>query len=192
MEKLFPLESCWILALVSGAVAIFMLWQLTRSLPAQNIIFITLSLLVCEGLLQWGMDKYSHTELTGSMARFLGGSALLWLAVVLSARRLAQFILRPWRRAEYYGIWLLGMSAVAAAAFQFGWPGLDVDPELGPIGLSQAMILAGMRALSTLIILACLGPWFIRKQPRLRRDRLELPQQPKQQAEQNTGEQAGR
>jgi len=190
MEQLFPLESSWIVAVFAGTVAIFMLLQLARSLPGQNIAFIAVVLLTSGALLQWWLAKYTRMEVIGPMWCFLAGGALLWLAVVLSARRLAQFILRPWRRADYYGIWLLAMSAVATAAFQFGWPCLDFDPEMGPVDLSKAAIMAGIRGGATLILLAVLSPWFIRKRPR--KSRSQLAQQPEKQAEQDAGEQARR
>ena len=171
------------MALAAGAVALIMLLQLARSLPGQNIALIAVILLAGEGSLQWVLAKYARTEVTGPMWCFLAGAALLWLAVVLAARWLAQFILRPWRRANYYGIWLLAMSAVTTATFQFGWPILDSDPEMGPIDLSRAAIMAGIRGLATLILLTALMPWFIRKRPVSRADRSELAQEPKNQAQ---------
>ncbi len=184
MEELFPLESSWIVAFVAGAVALIMLLRLARSLPGQNIALIAVILLAGEAALQWFLARYVRMEVRGPMWCFLAGSALLWLAAVLSARRLAQFILLPWRRARFYGIWLLAMSAVTTALFQFGWPILDSDPDLGTVDLDKAAVLAGLRGLATLVLLTCLTPWFIRKRPLSRRaGRSELAQQPKKQAQ---------
>ena len=190
MEQLFPLESSWIVAVIASAVAIFMLLQLARSLPGQNIAFIAIVLLASGALLQWLLAKYTRMEVPGPLWCFLAGGALLWLAGVLAARRLAQFIFRPWRRGNYYGLWVLAMSTVTAAAFQFGWPCLDVDPEMGPVDMSQAAIMAGIRGGATLILLAVLSPWFIRKRPR--KSRSEFAQEPENQAQQDAAKQARR
>ena len=179
MEELFPLESSWIVALAAGAVALIMLLQLARALPGQNIVLIAVSLLAGEGLLGLFMAKYARTEVTGPMWCYLGGAALLWLAVVLSARRLAKLILGPWRRAKYYGIWVIILSAITTAAFQYGWPCLD--PDFNDQG--KAAIMAAIRAVATVVLLAGLTPWFIRKRPVSRAGRSELAQQPKNQAQ---------
>jgi len=133
MEELFPLESSWIVALAAGAVALIMLLQLARLLPAQNIVVIAAGLLAGEALLEFFLAKIGKTKVTGPMWCFLTGSALLWMAVVLSARRAGQFIMRPWRRRKNYGLWLLGISAVLTMVFQGGWPCISnpalVDPQ---------------------------------------------------------------
>jgi hypothetical protein len=179
MEEMFPLESSWIVALAAGAVALIMLLELARSLPGQNIALIAASLLAGEGLLEFFTVRYFRTDVTGPMWCFLAGAALLWLAVVLAARRLGQLILRPWRRGKYYGLWLIGWSTVATAVFQFGWPGLDPDFSEMP----KAAILAGIRGAATLVFLTCLAPWFIRKRPVSPPDPSELAQQPKDKAQ---------
>jgi hypothetical protein len=183
MEELFPLESSWIVALAAGALALTMLLQLARSLPGQNIALIAASLLAGEGVLEFFLAKYARIDVTGSLWCYLAGAALLWLAIVLSVRRLAQFILRPWRGGRWYGIWVLGMSAVFTASFQFGWHGLNLDPDAIPIEPDRAAIMAGIRGLATAVFLAGLAPWFIRKRPVSRAARSEPAQQPKNEAQ---------
>jgi len=162
MQELFPLESSWIVAVASGAVAIVLLLQLARSLPVQNILLITAVLLGAEAALGYFLINLSRTEVTGPLWCYVCGSALLWLTVVLGARWLAQIILRPWREEKVYGWWLLGMSGVGAALFQFGWPGLNPDE----MDMGVAAELAAIRGVTTIIVLACLTPWLIRKRPR--------------------------
>jgi hypothetical protein len=183
MEELFPLESSWIVALAAGALALTMLLRLARSLPGQNIALIAASLLAGEGVLEFFLAKYARIDVTGPMWCYLAGAALLWLAIVLSVRRVARFILRPWRGGRWYGIWVLGMSAVFTAAFQFGWHGLNLDPDAIPIEPDRAAIMAGIRGLATAVFLAGLAPWFIRKRPVSRAARSELAQQPKNEAQ---------
>ncbi len=183
MQEHFPHESSWIVALAAGAIALLMLLRLARSLPGQNIAMIAAGLLAGEGALEFFLAKYAQVEVTGPMWSYLGGAALLWMAVVLSARRLAQFILRPWRQGRWYGIWVLGMSAVFTAAFQFGWPCLlNLNPDTDPIPPDKAAIMAGIRGVATVVLLTCLVPWFIRKRPVSRAGRSELAQQPKKEA----------
>jgi len=183
MQELFPLESSWIVALAAGAIALLMLLRLARSLPGQNIALIAASLLAGEGVLEFFLAKYARIDVTGPMWCYLAGAALLWLAIVLSVRRVARFILRPWRGGRWYGIWVLGMSAVFTAAFQFGWHGLNLDPDAIPIEPDRAAIMAGIRGLATAVFLAGLAPWFIRKRPVSRAARSELAQQPKNEAQ---------
>jgi hypothetical protein len=181
MEELFPLEASWIVALVTGTLAVVMLLHLARSLPAQNIILIAVSLLVGEGLTDWLMVKYRLNvfDMDGPMWCFVGGAALLWLAIVLSCRKLAQFIVEPWKREKYIGLWILGISGVLTGLFQFGWPGFNPDP----FDVGDAAIMAGIRAGTTVLLLACLSPWFIRKRPFSRKEKSKLAQQPENEAQ---------
>jgi hypothetical protein len=180
MEELFPLESSWIVALAAGTLAIIMLLQLARSLPGQNIVLIAACLLAGEGLLDWLLAKFHLTpDVDGPVWYYVGGAALLWLAVVLFCRWLAQFILEPWRRERYVGLWVLAFSAVFTAMFQYGWP--CFNPE--PMNQKKAALVAAIRALATVIFLAGLSPWFIRKRPVSKKGRSKLAQQPENKAQ---------
>lgn len=190
MEALFPLESSWIAALAAGVIALIMLLRLARSLPGQNILMIAAGLLVGEGSLELLQIQISQITVTGPLWCYLAGAALLWLAVVLSSRRLAQFILRPWRAEHYYGIWLITASAVITALFQFGWPCLNAQ-TIGARAIDSGLAagLAAIRGAATAILLVCLTPWLIRKRPYSRAARLKLAQQPKDQTQQKADEQ---
>jgi len=179
MEELFPLEASWIVAVITGTLALVMLWQLARSLPVQNIVLIAVSLLAGEGLIDWLLVKYRWTEMDVPMWKFVGGAALLWLAIVLSCRSLAQFILEPWRRERFIGLWVLAVSGVLTALFQFGWP--CFNPE--PVDEGRAAIMAGIRGLATVVFSACLSPWFIRKRPVSKAEKSKLAQQPENKTE---------
>lgn len=185
-ENLFPLESSWIVALLAGVLAIFMIWQLARSLPAQNIVLIVVSLLAVEGLIDWLLVRYGWTELESPAWTFFAGAALLWTAVILGCRKLAQFILEPWRREKYFGVWVLAISGIFVGASQFGWP--CFNPE--PIDVGRAAILALIRGVTAMAFLACLTPWLIRKRPTSRKKRSELAQQPENKAQESTEQQA--
>jgi hypothetical protein len=184
MQELFPLESSWVVALAAGALSILMLLRLARGLPGQNIALIAAGLLAGQALLEFFLAKYARVEIKGPMWCYLAGAALLWLAVVLSVRRVAEFILRPWRREKAYGFWLVGMSAVGAAAFQYGWPCLiNLDPDSFPISKHRVVIMAAIRGAAVLVLLAGLTPWSIRKRPVSRAARSKLAPQPKKEAQ---------
>ncbi|MGD0814639.1 MAG: hypothetical protein ABSA83_13615 [Verrucomicrobiota bacterium] len=181
MQELFPLESSWVVAMAAGALALIMLLWLARSLPGQNIAIIAFGLLAGQALLDFFLANYAQIEIVGPMWCYLAGSALLWLAVVLSLRRVAQFIMHPWRGGTYYGIWVIGMASVFTAAFQFGWPCLlNLNPEVDPIPPERAAIMGLIRGAATALFLTGLVPWFIRKRPVSRKKRSELAQQPEQ------------
>jgi len=182
MEQLYPLESSWIVALAAGALMILMLWELSRSLPFQNLLMITVCLLAGEALLEYFLAKYARIELSGPMWRYLAGAALLWGAIVLTSRRMVQFIIRPWRREGVYGLWLIGLSALLTILFQFGWPCINIDPESDPLPSDKVATMAGIRGLVTVILLTCLVPFFIRKRPSSRKSKSQLAQEPHQEA----------
>jgi hypothetical protein len=189
MEEMLPLESTWTVAVATGAIALIMLLQLARSLPGQNVVMIAASLLAGEGALELLMIQINGMKVTGPMWCFMAGAALLWLAVVLSARRLSKLILRPWRAGRFYGYWLIGMSALGTALVQFGWPALSVEAvDAKPIGAGVALGMAGIRGVATIILLICLTPWLIRKRPDVGTDDSEFTQKPKNYTQQNTGQ----
>jgi len=187
MLELFPLESSWVVALAASAIAMVLLLEMARSLPGQNILLIAFCLLAAEAGIEYFFIKYNRSEVIGPLWYFLTGAALLWATVVLAGRRLAQLILRPWRRDRFYGLWLLGMSMVAVAMFQIGWPCLVAEgPDAEPVDFSRVAIMSAIRGVSALILLAGLSPWFIRKRPVSQPKQSELAQQPQNEAEQKT------
>ena len=182
MGNLFPLESKWFVAVPAGALAIYMLWQLSRSLPIQNLILIVIGLVVGEGLIDWIFVKYLWVEIDTSVMWYVAGGALLWLALVLLLRRLAQFIIEPWRRERFYGLWVIFITGCFVWMFQFGWPLFNPEPPKE----TDAAIMGLMRAGATIACLAALTPWLIQKRPdsRKKRRRSELSQKPENKTEQ--------
>jgi hypothetical protein len=180
MEDLYPLESTWFVAAAAGALAIFMLWFLSRSLPFQNLLLIAIVLLGGEALIDWIFNKYGWIpEIETSIPRFIAGAALLWLAIVLACRSLAQFIIEPWKRERVYGFWVLGISAVFIGMFQFGWPYFYPDP----IKEDKALLMAAIRGAASAAYLAALSPWLVRKRPVARPAKSKLAQEPENKAQ---------
>jgi uncharacterized membrane protein len=38
----------------------------------------------------------------------------LWIVVVVNGRGVARLIMRPWRKTNYYGFWVIGLTCVLA------------------------------------------------------------------------------
>jgi hypothetical protein len=187
MEELIPLEARWYVASGAAALAVLLLLEMARTLPGQNIVLIFLALLGAEvGLDYYLANKYLRLELAIPLWWYLTGTGLVWMTLVLAGRRLAQLILRPWRRERAYGFWLLGASGIVVALFQFAWSGINgwvVEGE--EVDLPKAGILAAVRGVTAIIFLACLFPWFIRKRPGLPDEASKLPQEPENKTQQN-------
>ncbi|MEO6999330.1 MAG: carotenoid biosynthesis protein, partial [Terracoccus sp.] len=44
---------------------------------------------------------------------------LLWVVAVLNSRSVARLVLRPWRKMRAYGLWLMGLTALFTALFDY-------------------------------------------------------------------------
>jgi hypothetical protein len=129
---------------------------LARTLPAQNIAFILVSLIACE----MALEAFS-ADLALSWRGWI-----FWPAVVVLARVAFRWILRRWRQDWNYGAWLILLASAALALAQFALTLFDA-------GLSSALRGAALRFGSTALCLFVLTPWFISK----------LPQQPQERAQ---------
>lgn len=98
---------------------------------------------------------------------------LIWIVAVFNSRGVARLILRPWRPMQIYGFLLIGLTAILTLAF-----GLALEPFARlehlwfwpPTKISYTWqgaspwYFCGL-TLVTLIILAIITPFLIRKQP---------------------------
>jgi hypothetical protein len=186
MEDLFPLESTWMLAVASAILAFFMIRRLAHALPIQNILLIVVFLMGGEAATEWLVIKAGRLDMPDPEWRYLAGAGLLWMAVALTARRLAKLVARPWRKEKVHWLWVIFLSGVGVAAFQFDWPLLDPDFFMR----KRLAAMVGVRAGCTMVLLAVLAPWFIRKRPRRGKDFSELPDQPEDDGDEDAEEQA--
>jgi len=99
---------------------------------------------------------------------------LLWLALVLSSRETARLILRPWRRDQYYGYWLVGIAALLVLwtelalqpfALQVArwWSYAGAGPEFNWLGAPWVVFptVFGL----TVLVLGFVSPWLVAKRP---------------------------
>lgn len=98
---------------------------------------------------------------------------LLWIVAIFNSRGVARLMLRPWRRVKNYGFLLMGLTTVLALAFDFAlepfarakhlWLWQPTKIPLTWHGASPLSFLGW--AFVTLLILAIIMPYLIRKQP---------------------------
>src|SRR5260370_27325536 len=99
---------------------------------------------------------------------------LIWIVVVLNARGVARRILRPWRKSENYGLWVMGLTCALAAGFDLGfepfavvvrrywaWTAIASEPAWHGVPWTN---FPG-RAAGTLLVLVVTTPWVINKSP---------------------------
>jgi hypothetical protein len=128
---------------------------LARALPTQNVAMILGSLIACEMAL----------EAVWKAPDSLWRGWLFWPAMLVLARVGARWILRRRRRDWNYGVWLIVIASVVAAAVQFAM-------ALSGSKWSVALKLSAVRFVASAFCLFWLSPWFISK----------LPQQPEDHA----------
>ncbi len=187
MEDLFPLEPTWMLAVAASVLALVMLRRLIKPLHFQNTAFITVVLMLGQAFIEWlVVVRICKTDLPDPRWRYYAGAALLWMAISLTARRFAKLIARPWRKERVHWLWVIFLSGLGAGAFQFFWPLLEPEFSMR----RKLLAMAGTRAGCTMVVLAILSPWFVRKRARKGKDFSELPDDPDDDADDDAEEQA--
>ncbi len=130
-----PLLIFSLVCLVTAAVL------LGRLLPAQNVLFILVSLAVVEA-------SVDYTFKTGNVLE----RSLFWPGIIVLSRIAGQRFLKPWRQTSNYGLFLLGLASVETAVVQTffgGWISV----------LVRLCLTAGC--------LLVLTPWFLQKRLRV-------------------------
>jgi len=98
---------------------------------------------------------------------------LLWIVAIFNSRGVARLMLRPWRRVKNYGFLLIGLTTILVVAFDFALePFARVkhlwlwQPTKIPVTWHGASPLSFLGWLGvSLLILAVIMPYLIRKQP---------------------------
>jgi hypothetical protein len=140
----------------SIAVSILLLaaaLALARTLPAQNVAFILVSLVACEIVLQ--------AVLRGFSSQWQGW--LFWPAILVLSRVGARWFLRLRRKDWNYGLWLILLAGAVAASVQFA-----LALRIG--NMSVALKLSAIRLGASAFCLFWVTPWFISKLPQQPQD----------------------
>ncbi len=155
---------------------------LARQLPLQSVLFAAFITALIGGAahglsartgLPFGPLSFGTTsgpQLFNTVPWTVG---LLWIVALFNSRGVARLVLRPWRRVKNYGFLLMGLTAVLALVFDFA---LEPFARLKHLWLWQPTKIAltwhGASPLSflgwtfvSLLILAFIMPYLIRKQP---------------------------
>lgn len=103
--------------------------SLTRQLPVQNVLLAAL-LVVLVGAGVESLNSLSGLPLGPCVFGDRPGRQLfhvlpwpvplIWLVSLLNSRGVARLVLRPWRQARDYGLWLLGATVLLALLLDFG------------------------------------------------------------------------
>ena len=178
-----PPEWRWIEGALVVSAFFSTLLTLGRRLPAQNVLMTAVLVL---GLATGFMAIAALTGVplgpfvyTPHLGEKLFGVVpwpipLIWVLVIINGRGVARLVMRPWRKTNYYGFWVIGLTCLFAVIF---------DATLEPFAVHVKGLwvwMASKTALSyytapwvnflgwfiiPLAILSFSIPWLINKQP---------------------------
>jgi uncharacterized membrane protein len=179
---IFPLQNAWAVEFLMLIVtAVLSVATLMRTLPAENSVMVALYVTVISTVLtmirvktgflsgQVSFNENVGYKIFGLVPWFF---PFLWLTLLVNSRGVAKLILRPWRKANYYGFWMIGLTSffVLLLALQLEpfttvlnhhWQFASHGPSWH--GIPWANFLGWF--LSSVFILILTALWFINKQP---------------------------
>ncbi|MCW5551848.1 MAG: carotenoid biosynthesis protein [Verrucomicrobiae bacterium] len=181
-----PGHSGWPEAVLVLAGTAATLLALGRHLPGQNVILAAGVIALSGGLVHtlgvltavpFGPFAYGENAGPRIFNVLAWPIPALWIIAVLSSRGVARLILRPWRKLQNYGFWLLGVTAGLTVVFdaalepfatrvQSYWLWLPTRIPVSWHGTPLVNFLGWL--LAVLLILAFATPMLINKSPRPR------------------------
>jgi uncharacterized membrane protein len=176
-------EGWWLEALLPVLAAGTSVLALGRRLPLQNVLVAAAVILglstaiVAVGALSgvpFGPLVYSDDFAERLFTSVPWPLPLLWVALIINGRGVARLIMRPWRKTNFYGYWVIGLACLLAVLFDLGLEPFAVQVKGWWIWLSGPSVLSWHTApwvnglgwfVTALSILALSIPWLINKQP---------------------------
>jgi uncharacterized membrane protein len=178
-----PAEGQWVESLLPVLAVATTLLALGRRLPLQNVL--TAAFLI------GGIGTLITAVAAASGIPFgpiVYGTALgeklfglvpwpipfLWVVLVINGRGVARLIMRPWRKTNYYGYWVIAFTCLLAVVFELGFEPFAVQVRGYWIWLAGRSALAWHTApwvnflgwfVSVLGVVTFTLPWLINKQP---------------------------
>ncbi|MGH7975702.1 MAG: carotenoid biosynthesis protein [Limisphaerales bacterium] len=158
--------------------------SLARQLPLQNVLLAAFVIAIFGGAahavgaltgIPFGPFTFSDNAVPEIFKTLPWAMPLLWVVVILNSRGTARLILRPWRKTKAYGFWVIGLTAVLAALFDFALEPFAArvkhywiwTPTKFPVDWYGAPLVDFVAwALLTLVVLVFVTPALINKQPR--------------------------
>jgi len=176
-------ENQWpeILLLVSATLT--SLVALARRLPLQNVVMtavligsissIIMTVAILSGI---PFGPYTYSDLAGD--KIFGvlpwSIPLVWIVVIVNARGLARLVMRPWRKTNYYGFWVIGLACLLVVLMDLSLEPFAVYVKDYWIWQAPKWVWSWYSApwinffgwfLTALAILTFSTPWLINKQP---------------------------
>lgn len=157
--------------------------QLSRRLPAQNIVCIAGIILLFSGAMvacsavsgvpfgEMDFTEKAQPKIFKNLPVWL---PLWWVAILVTCRETARLVLQPYHKNRYYGFWMIGLAAVLAVIIDLGWEPFSVHVKnywtrpsdedtatwySAPYGNFVGWIV------TTVITLGFCSPWFMSKKP---------------------------
>jgi uncharacterized membrane protein len=178
-----PREARWIEALLPLFAAATTLLGLSRRLPLQNVIMAAFLIAgISSGITAVGALSgvpFGPVVYGESLGENLFGVVpwtlpLLWVVLIINGRGVARLMMRPWRKTNYYGFWVIGLTCLLAAVFDLGFEPFAVKVKGYWLWQTGSSVLSWYSApwvnflgwfVTALGILAFTIPWLINKQP---------------------------
>lgn len=167
--------------LLSATVTSFL--ALGRRLPLQNVITTAVLITLISSVIMsvaarsgipFGPRVYSN-ELGEKVFNVLPWSVpLLWIVAIVNGRGVARLIMRPWRKTNYYGFWVIGLTCAMTAILDLALEPFAVfvrdywiwqAPKSVPDWYTAPWVNFLGRFVAALAILTFTTPWLINKQP---------------------------
>lgn len=186
-----PGKPGWPEALLVLTTALTTIGSLSRILPGQKVLLVTVLIGLLGGLAHglgaktaFPFGPFVYSEAAGP--RFFNALAwplpLIWISAVLNARGVAKLILRPWRKLKNYGYWLIGLTAGLVVFFDLAlepfaahtnhfWLWLPTKFPFTWYGAPLVNSLGWL--LTSLLILAFTTPALTQKTSRAKRSRMD-------------------
>jgi len=172
------MEGCFLITATVCA-----LLSLAQRLPFQNVLMAAV-LIFCMAALVVGIASVTAVPFGPFVYSDRMGPRLfdavpwavptLWIVIVVTGRGVARLIMRPWRKTNFYGFWVMGLTGVLAVVFDLGFEPFAVSvkhywmwrPTLSSWIWHQVPWVNFLGwFVTTLAILALTLPWLINKQP---------------------------
>lgn len=156
---------------------------LARRLPLQSVLMAgMLAACISGGVLTLGVIAgvpfgpvfYSHRLGEKIFETVPWPLPLLWVMLIISGRGVARLIMRPWRRTNYYGFWVIGVTCALVVLFDLGFEPFGTYVKEWWVWRTRGSVPSWYRApwinflgwfMTALAILIFTLPWLINKRP---------------------------
>jgi uncharacterized membrane protein len=162
----------WVEGLFLLLATISTLTALGRRLPLQNVVATAVIIAAISGAvialvsasgIPFGPILYS-SMLGGRLFDLLPWPLpLAWIFIIVNGRGIARLIVRPWRKTNYYGFWVIGLTCLLAVILDIGLEPFAVHVKDYWIWQTPGSVPAWY--VTALAILTFSMPWLINKQP---------------------------